>query len=65
MPIRRAHASKLDAHTDWLAMLREAEPELSCQAVVNRLAEERKLRVHGTTLWHWLRRNGITHKKRR
>jgi len=55
---------KLDAHADWLAALRASEPELSCQAVVDRLAEEKKARVHETTLWYWLRRNGITHKKR-
>lgn len=64
-PPRRMASSKLDEHTEWLAALREKEPELSCQAVVDRLAEEKKLRVHETTLFYWLRRNGITHKKRR
>ena len=63
-PPRIARSSKIDAHAAWLAALREAEPEPSCQAVVDRLAEERGLRAHETTLWHWLRRNGITHKKR-
>lgn len=63
-PPRPARSSKLDAHTGWLAALRAAEPELSCQAVVDRLAEERGVRVHETTLWHWLRRRGITYKKR-
>ena len=55
-PPRRRHRSKLDEHV---------EPELSCQAVVDRLAEEKHLRVHETTLLYWLRRNGITYKKRR
>ena len=63
-PPRQARSCKLDAHRDWLAALREVEPELSCQAVVDRLFEEKKVRVHETTLWYWLRRNGITHKKR-
>ena len=57
--------SVLDAHTEWLDALRAAEPELSCQAVVDRLAEHKGLRVHETTLWYWLRGRGITHKKSR
>lgn len=64
-PPRRQRTLKLDAYADWLATLRAAEPELSCQAVVDRLAEEHGERFHETTLWYWLRRNGITHKKRR
>lgn len=64
-PPRSKPSSKLDAHADWLAALRRSEPELSCQAVVDRLAEEYGERFHETTLWYWLRRNGITHKKRR
>ena len=64
-PLRRKHRSKLDEHAGWLSELRAAEPELSCQAVVDRLAEDRGLRVHETTLFYWLRRNGITYKKRR
>lgn len=55
----------LDEHAEWLAELRASEPELSCQAVVDRLAEQKGLRVHETTLWYWLRRHGISHKKRR
>lgn len=64
-PPRRQRPFKLDAYADWLADLRAKEPELSCQAVVDRLAEEHGERFHETTLWYWLRRNGITHKKRR
>ena len=64
-PPHRKYRSKLDEHAAWLSNLRAAEPELSCQAVVDRLAEARGLRVHETTLLYWLRRNGITYKKRR
>ena len=60
---RRRKGSVLDAHGDWLDALRVAEPELSCQAVADRLAKEHGLRVHETTVWHWLRRRGVTHKK--
>jgi len=63
-PPRRQRTFKLDAYGEWLAALREAEPELSCQAVVDRLAEKHGERFHETTLWYWLRHNGITHKKR-
>ena len=62
--VRRGRAPVLDEHAEWLAELRAAEPELSCQAVVDRLAQEKGLRVHETTLWYWLQRNAITHKKR-
>lgn len=58
-----ARGSKLDEHADWLAELRVAESELSCQAVADRLADERGLRVNETTLWYWLDRHGITYKK--
>ena len=60
---RPLRGSVLDEHGSWLERLREAEPELSCQAVVDRLAKEKGLRVHETTLWYWLRRHGVTHKK--
>ena len=60
----RAKRSVLDDHSAWLAELRAAEPELSCRAVIARLAQERGVRVHQSTLWYWLRRNGVTFKKR-
>ena len=63
--VRRGRRPLLDEHADWLAELRAAEPELSCQAVVDRLAEAKGLKVHETTLWYWLRRRGIAYKKRR
>ena len=62
---RRAKGSVLDVHGDWLDALRQVEPELSCQAVADRLAREHGLRVHETTVWYWLRRRGVTHKKSR
>ena len=62
---RPARGSVLDAHAQWLAELRTADPSLSCRAVCERLAEERGLCVHETTLWYWLRRHGFTHKKTR
>lgn len=58
-PPRSKPHSKLDAHACWLAALRAKEPELSYQAVVDRLTEEHGERFHETTLWYWLRRNGV------
>ena len=63
-PPVRPKGSVLDDHGQWLARLRAAEPELSCRAVSERLASERGVRVHQSTLWYWLRRNGVTFKKR-
>ena len=31
--------------------------------MADRLAEERGVKVHETTIWYWLRREGITFKK--
>lgn len=55
--------SILDPHRAFLHGLREATPHLSCQEMADRLAEERGLKVHETTIWYWLRREGITFKK--
>ena len=63
-PPRRDRRSVLDTHAQWLAELREAEPELSCRAVCERLAAERGVSIHEGTLWRWLRVNGVTFKKR-
>ena len=62
---RPARGSVLDEHADWLTELRGTDPSLSCRAVCERLADERGLSVHETTLWYWLRRHGFTHKKTR
>ena len=59
-----ARRSVLDEHGAWLGQLRAAEPDLSCRAVSARLAQERGVRVHQSTLWYWLRRNGVTFKKK-
>ena len=61
--VRPARPCSLDEHAQWLAELRAADPSLSCRAIVERLAAERGLEVHETTLWYWLRRHGFTHKK--
>jgi len=62
---RPLRGSVLDEHADWLAELRADDPALSCRVICERLAEERGLEVHETTLWYWLRRHGFTHKKTR
>lgn len=62
---RKAKGSILDPHVEWLSDLRTQEPELSCQAVADRLFEATGLRVHETTVWYWLRRNDVTFKKNR
>lgn len=58
-----AKGSVLDPHRAFLHDLREATPHLSCQAMADRFAEERGLKVHGSTIWYWLRREGIMFKK--
>lgn len=40
--------------TEWLAELWDADPALSCRAICERLADERGLEIHETTLWYWL-----------
>ena len=60
---RPARGSVLDGHAEWLAELRAADPSLSCRAIVERLESERGVQVHETTLWYWLRRQGVKHKK--
>ena len=62
-PAPRHRRSVLDAHADWLDAVREAEPELSCRVVAERLAKEHGVRVHEATLWRWLRARGMTFKK--
>ena len=59
---RPPRGSTLEAHADWLAKLRAAEPSLPLRAVCERLAEERELVMHETTLWYWPRRQGSPHK---
>lgn len=61
VPARKG--SILDPHRDFLHGLRDATPHLSCQEMAERLAEERGVKVHETTVWYWLRREGITFKK--
>jgi len=62
-PPRRPKGSVLDPHRDFIRCLREETPEISCQAIADRLAEERGLRVHETTVWYFFKREGITFKK--
>lgn len=64
-PPRRAKGSALDPHRDFIHALRLETPDISCRAIAARLAEERGLRVHETTVWYFFKREGITFKKKR
>lgn len=57
--------SVLDIHKQFLLDLIEATPDISLSEMAERLAVEQSLRVDPTTIWYFLRRCGITYKKRR
>ena len=42
--------------------LREAESQLSCLVVSERLTREAGVRVRQIMMWYWLRRTGVTFK---
>ncbi len=60
---RRSKGSILDPHRTFIHGLRSETPEISCQAIADRLAEECGLKVHETTVWYFFKREGITFKK--
>lgn len=64
-PPRQAKGSVLDPHRDFIHGLRKETPEISCQAIADRLAQKHGLNVHETTVWYFFKREGITFKKNR
>lgn len=60
---RAKRPSSVDAEAGWLIALREAEPDLPCREVAERLADERGVRVHKDTIWRFYKQRGLTFKK--
>jgi transposase len=56
--------SVLDPHADFIMGLLEAEPEITMAEIAVRLHAERQVKVVLTAVWKFVRRRGLTHKKR-
>lgn len=67
MPSRRGNqgGSMLDAHEAFLLGLIDEAVDISLSEMAEQLETERSLRVDPSTIWYFLRRRGITYKKRR
>ena len=57
--------SSLDAHEAFILGLVEETKDIALPEIAERLVDERGLRVHPTTIWYFLSKRGLTHKKRR
>ena len=56
--------SVLDAHDDFVMGLIEAQADITLAEMAERLREERSVRVDPSTIWYFLKRRGMTYKKR-
>ena len=56
--------SVLDAHDDFLMGLIETRADIALAEMAQRLCDERSLRVDPSTIWYFLKRRGMTFKKR-
>ena len=56
--------SVLDEHKDFLLGLIEDKADITLQEMTEQLGMERSLQVDPTTIWYYLRRLGLTYKKR-
>jgi transposase len=57
--------SKLDAYEDFILGLIAAEKDIALHEIAERLAEAYGLTVQPSTVWYFLKRRGLTFKKRR
>ena len=57
--------SKLDAHEAFILDLVAAEKDIALHEIAARLACERDLQTCPATVWYFLSKRGLTHKKRR
>jgi len=64
-PQGQPRGSKLDAHAAFILELLEAEKDIALHEVAARLGAERALRTCPATVWYFLSKRSITHKKRR
>ncbi len=55
----------LDVHEDFLLGIINEKSDITLAEMAERLESEQSLRVDPTTIWYFLRRRGITYKKRR
>lgn len=62
-PPRRAPASRLDAHADWLVCERLADPQMTLDVLAKRLHAERGVSIHPATLSKFFKGRAITFKK--
>jgi putative transposase len=64
-PVGGDRRSKLPAHRDWLLGLVEAEPDLTLRSLGERLQAAHGVRADEGMLSRFLRRHGISFKKKR
>ena len=57
--------SVLDVHEAFLLGLIDETADITLAEMAERLESERSLKVDPSTIWYFLRRRGITYKKRR
>lgn len=57
--------SKLDAHEDFILGLIGANKDIALHEIAERLATERAVETCAATVWHFLSKRNMTHKKRR
>ena len=67
LPARQGHppGSKLDAHEAFILGLVEEIKDITLPELAERLMDRRGMRAHPTTIWYFLSKRGLTHKKRR
>lgn len=56
--------SKLDAHEGFLLELLDANKDIALHEIAGELARERGVRTCPATVWYFLAKRGLTHKKR-
>ena len=62
----KKRGSKLDGHADFILALVDADDkDIALGEIVERLADERGVRVGTTCVWTFFDQRGLTYKKRR
>lgn len=59
-----ARTSRLDAHSDFIVAMIEAQKDITLDEMVVRLADERNVAIGRSMLNKWLHSRGFTYKKR-
>ena len=60
---RRRKPSVLDPHIEWLLEVRRGEPDLTLQAIADRLRDEHRIGVDPAGLSRLFKKHGVTFKK--